>query len=258
MPPPDTTSLYFSLAHDGAVGGLAVANEDIVVFDGSGFSVYFDGSDVGLGGLAIDAFAITGPNEILFSFSEPGTIPGISNTVDDSDVVKFVAASLGDNTAGSFSFYFDGSDVGLTLNAEDLDAVELLPNGHLLLSTLGSFGVTGVSGYDEDVIEFTPASLGENTAGAWVLYFDGSDVGFGDGAGEDADGLAVDAAGKVYLSSAGRFSVPGVAGEDDDVFVFTPTSTGTNTVGTYASSLFFDGSAYGLGTNNNLFAIDLP
>jgi hypothetical protein len=83
-------------------------------------------------------------------------------------------------------------------------------------------------------------------------------VGFWDGAGEDADGLAIDASGKLYFSSAGRFSVPGVAGEDDDVFVFTPTSTGSNTSGTYASTLLFDGSAYGLGPNNGLFAIDLP
>ena len=47
-------------------------------------------------------------------------------------------------------------------------------------------------------------------------------------------------------------------GGDDDVFVFTPTSPGANTAGTYASSLFFDGSAYGLGPNNGLFAIDVP
>jgi len=257
-PPPGTTSLYLSLAYDGAVGGLAAANEDVVAFDGSGFSVYFDGSDVGLGSLAIDAFAITSPDEILFSFSEPGAVPGILDAVDDSDVVRFAATSLGADTAGSFSLYFDGSDVGLTFNAEDLDAVELLPSGHLLFSTLGSFGVTGVSGADEDLVEFAPTSLGENTAGAWSLYFDGSDVGFWDGAGEDADGLAIDAAGKLYFSSAGRFSVPGVAGEDDDVFVFTPTSTGSNTSGTYASTLLFDGSAYGLGPNNGLFAIDLP
>jgi hypothetical protein len=257
-PPPGTTSLYFSLAYDGTVGGLAAANEDIVAFNGSGFNVYFDGSDVGLGSLAIDGFAITGPKEILFSFSEPGAVPGISGTVDDSDIVQFAATSLGDNTAGSFSLYFDGSDVGLTFNAEDIDAVESLPNGDLLFSTLGSFGVTGVSGYDEDVIEFTPSSLGENTAGSWALYFDGSDVGFWDGAGEDVDALAVDVAGNIYLSSAGRFAVPAVAGQDDDVFVFTPSSTGSNTAGTYGSTLFFDGSAYGLGTNNNLFAIDLP
>jgi hypothetical protein len=246
------------LAYNGAVGGLAAANEDIVAFDGSHFSVYFDGSDVGLSSLAIDAFAITGPNEILFSFSEPGSISGITDTVDDSDVVRFSATSLGDNTAGSFSLWLDGSDVGLTFNAEDIDALEVLPNGHVLLSTTGGIGVTGVSGTDEDVIEFAPTSLGEDTAGVWGFYFDGSDVGFWDGAGEDADALAIDAAGNLYFSSAGRFSVPGVAGEDDDVFVFTPTSTGTNTAGTYASTLFFDGSAYGLGANNNLFAIDLP
>ena len=34
--------------------------------------------------------------------------------------------------------YFDGSDVGLTATAEDVDALELLTNGNLLLSTEGA------------------------------------------------------------------------------------------------------------------------
>jgi hypothetical protein len=41
------------------------------------------------------------------------------------------------------------------------------------------------------------------------------------------------------------------------VFVFTPSSLGSTTLGTFASALFFDGSLYGLGSND-VFAIDLP
>jgi hypothetical protein len=41
------------------------------------------------------------------------------------------------------------------------------------------------------------------------------------------------------------------------VFVFVPTSLGATTVGTYLSTLFFDGSQYGLG-GNDLFALDVP
>jgi hypothetical protein len=246
--------LYFSLGSGGTVGGVSVANEDIVAFDGTQFSLYFDGSDVGLSSFTIDAFAVTGPSEILLSFTGSGTVGGVST--DDSDVVRFTATSLGATTAGSFSMYFDGSDVGLTTSDEDVDAIELLSNGHLLVSTTGSVSVSGVSGADEDLLEFTPTSLGPSTAGSWSLYFDGSDVGLSSSS-EDVDGLAVDASGNVYLSTTGSFSVNGRSGADEDVFVFTPSSLGSTTAGTFAPALFFDGSLYGLG-GNDLFAIDLP
>jgi hypothetical protein len=74
---------------------------------------------------------------------------------------------------------------------------------------------------------------------------------------ELVDGAAVAANGDIYLSTISIFDVPGVSGENADVFVFTPTSTGTNTAGSYSPTLFFDGSAAGLGTDN-VDAIDLP
>jgi hypothetical protein len=51
--------------------------------------------------------------------------------------------------------------------------------------------------------------------------------------------------------------VPGVAGADEDVVVFTPTALGAATAGTFSSTLYFDGSAFGLAAND-VFAIDLP
>ena len=244
--------LYFSLSDDGNVGGLSVSNHDIVAFDGTNFSLYFDGSDVGLGdSFRLDAFSIDQSlGEILMSSSRSGTLPGISGEVDDSDIVKFTGASLGDTTSGTFSLYFDASDVGLTEFGEDVDALELLPDGRLLVSTSRSFEVPGVSGKDEDIIVFTPTSLGSNTSGTWELYFDGGDVGLGKGS-EDVDGLAVDGSGKIHLSTRGKFAVPGVRGRGEDVFEFDPTN------GTFNAALPLDGSLYGL-SGNNVWAIDLP
>ncbi len=48
----------------------------------------------------------------------------------------------------------------------------------------------------------------------------------------------------------------GVSGRDEDVFVFTPSSLGSSTAGTFAATLFFDGSAYGL-SGNDIYGIDL-
>ncbi len=248
--------LYLSLGSSATLpGGLSVANEDILAFDGSAFSLYFDGSDVGLSSFTIDAFTIMSPAEILLSFTSSGTVGGVS--MDDSDVLKFTATSLGSNTAGTFSMYFDGSDVGLTSSDEDIDAIERLSDGRLLVSTTGSPSVTGVSSAaDEDLLEFTPTSLGATTAGSWRLYFDGSDVGL-TSSDEDVDAGAVDAAERIYLSTTGSFAVTGISGADEDVFVFVPTLLGSTTQGTFLGSLFFDGSAFGL-SGNDVYAIDLP
>ncbi len=249
------TLLYFSLSSSTTVGGLSVADEDIIAFDGAAFSLHFDGSDVGLSGARIDGFAFVGSTEILMSFSSSESVPGIGS-VDDSDIVKFTATSLGPTTSGTFELYFDGSDVSLTRSREDIDAVELLPDGRLLLSTQGSFSVPGLSGADEDVFVFTPTSLGANTAGTFAAYFDGSDVSVSS-SDEDIYGLAVDLTGDLYFSTRGNFSVPGASGADEDVFVFTPTSLGSNTHGTFASILFFDGSVWGL-SGNDIYGMDLP
>ncbi len=241
---------YFSLLSDQTVGGVAIANEDIVSFDGTKFEVYFDGSDVELGSLTINAFDIIAPNEILFSFTTAATIGGIS--ADDSDILRFTATALGSTTAGSWSMYFDGSDVGLSTNDEDVDAIHLLDDGTLLVSTLGAFSVPTLSGQDEDILRFKPTSLGPTTAGSWSMYFDGSNFGLADTNAEDVDAVAVKD-GDIYLSTLGNFAVAGVSGADEDIFRFTPSSLSDNgniVAGSYSNALFFDGSAYGLAAND--------
>jgi hypothetical protein len=248
--------LYFALAAGGTVGGFAVANEDVIAWNDSGFSLVFDGSDVGVGGLVVDALARIGADQLLLSFSAAGTVPGVAGTVDDSDVVLFEAQSLGQTTAGSFSMYFDGSDAGLSTSAENIDGIDVLANGNLVISTTGNATVPGASAGDEDILQFAPSSLGATTAGTWSMYFDGSDVGLSS-TGEDVDGASVSTDGTVYLTTNGAFSVPGVSGQNEDVFVFTPTSLGATTSGSYSPTLFFDGSVFGLGSND-VNAIDVP
>ncbi len=105
------------------------------------------------------------------------------SSVQDEDLIVFNATSLGSVTAGSFAWYFDGSDVGLSTSAdEDVDAFHLDALGRLYFSTLGNFAVTGASGSDEDVFRFTPTALGSSTAGSFTLYLDGSAVGIPTGA----------------------------------------------------------------------------
>ncbi|MEB3211050.1 MAG: right-handed parallel beta-helix repeat-containing protein [Leptolyngbyaceae bacterium] len=240
--------LFFSLTKGTRLQGINVANEDIIHFDGSQFTKVFDGSDVGLNRVIIDAFDMVSADTILMSFNTPITLPGVGR-VDDSDIVQFTATRLGEETAGSFELYFDGSDVGLTRNGEDIDALTRMPTGELIISTHSSFTVPGVSGRDEDLLLFTPTNLGEETSGRWSMYVDGSDVGLA-AKSENIDGVSVDGAGRILLSTAGNFSVPGLSGADEDGFIFKPTSLGSRTAGHYEPTLFFEGAPFGLDTND--------
>jgi hypothetical protein len=205
--------------------------------------MFFDGSDVGAAGKDLNGFVFLSDGSILMTFDDNLNLPGLFN-VDDSDIVQFFPTSLGPNTAGTFSLYFDGSDVGLTTRGEEVDALGLAPDGRLVLSTRRAFNVSGVSGQDEDLLVFNATSLGSTTGGTFDLYFDGSDVGLGY---KDIEGTWIDpATGEIYLSINRPFSLPGVNGDGSDIFVCDPSSLGASTSCTF--SPFWDGSANGFGS----------
>ncbi|MCA9971721.1 MAG: hypothetical protein KC425_15960 [Anaerolineales bacterium] len=243
-PPTGSDVIYVSSTTNGNAGGVAFNDEDIVRYDtGSGtWAMYFDGSDVGVTG-DVNGFALLGDGSLLLTFDNGISVPGVG-TVDDSDVVRFYPTSTGATTAGTFAWYFDGSDVGLTTSGEDIDAIEVLGDGRILISTTGSFSVSGASGTDEDLVAFTPSALGATTSGSWALYFDGSDVGLNTSSSEDVNGTWVDgSSGDIYLSTLGAFSVSGASGDGADIFVCNPGSLGSSTSCTF--SPYWDGSANG-------------
>ncbi len=241
---PTGPNLYLSSAGSGTAGSVSFADEDVLIRNqGTGaWSLYFDGSDVGLTNQDVDAFEMLADGSLLFSFDGDFTLSGFA-AVDDSDILKFVPTSTGSNTAGAWSWYFDGSDVGLSTTAEDVDALAVLPDGRIIISTIDAVSVTGVSGADEDLLAFTPAALGSATSGTWAMYFDGSDVGLADTTNEDINAIDIDSAGKVYISTVGAFSVTGVSGDGSDVIVCTPGSLGSTTACTWA--MYWDGSVNG-------------
>jgi hypothetical protein len=229
------------------VGDLSgVAGGDIIFFDGSEWSMYFDASDVGIT-VGVNAFHVLDADTLLISLADPTNINGIG-AVDDHDILQFDATSMGEVTAGAFSLYLDGEDVGLDKNQENINALHLLPDGHLLISTLGQPSVPGVFAKDEDLLEFTPISLGASTAGTWSLYLDGSDVAL-NGGGEP-DGVAVAEDDDIYLSAEGSFAMAGVSGGEEDVFICTPLSLGEESGCEFHAELYFDGSVWGLAGND--------
>jgi hypothetical protein len=190
---------------------------------------------------------------LLIVFSNNVVLNGLAVTAQD--IVQFDATSLGSTTAGTFSMYFNGADVGLDdATTEKIDAMGILPDGRILISTAGNPIVPGVTtAKDEDLLALSPNTLGDNTSGSWELYFDGSNVGLAETTSEDLDAASV-VGENIYLSTTGDFAVNGVAGAGEDVFVCAVSALGTGTTCSYSSTLFFDGSAWGL-VGNSLDAL---
>jgi hypothetical protein len=235
--------VYVSSSSGGTAGGVTFAEEDILAYNtvSGTWSMLFDGSDVGISE-DLNGFLLLNDGSILITFKASFSLSGLG-TVDDSDIVQFFPTSTGPNTAGSFSLYFDGSDVGLSDSSEDIDAIGRAPDGRLVISTTGSFSVSGVSGKDEDLLVFNDTSFGLSTSGSFDLYFDGSDVGLSD-SGKDANGTWIDAVtGEIYLTTDDDYSVTGVSGDNSDIFICAPGSLGSSTSCTF--SPFWDGSANG-------------
>ena len=255
--PPPTGGTLVYLVNNGGISVPGVGNlssDDVYVYDvNSGtFSLYFDGSDVGITSGAMDAIAFLPDGDMLFSRSAAMSIPGLTGgpsgtSVDDSDIIRFTPSSTGANTAGVFTFYFDGSDVGLTSNGEDIDGLSLDGSGNLVVSSVGGFSGNGQSGADEDFHVFNATSLGASTSGTFSRLFDGSDVGMGGNGAEDICALHWGSSNEFYFSTIGTGAMNGgYSVVDEDVTLFTATSTGNATAGSF--SLFLDLSAAGIST----------
>ena len=254
---PKRPIVYVSSSSNGRVDGISFADEDILAFDTGNktWSMYFDGSDVGIGNKDTDAFFITKDGDILISFQSPASIPSLGK-IETSDIVKFIPTSLGHNTAGRFEWYFDGSSAGLTKGTENIDAIGFTSDGRLVISTAGPFQVESLSVKGEDLVVFSASNFGPHTSGVWDMYFDGSDVGLSHPQ-ENIWGTWIDAnTGDIYLTTKGDFSVPGLKGSGNSIFICHPESLGVNTTCNFG--MFWDGLRYDFGHEIvDGFSIDL-
>jgi hypothetical protein len=242
--PPNT--LYISNSSNADVGSLVFNDEDIVTYDltTGTWSMYFDGSDVGLSASSqeIDALHVNDDGTILLSLGAADTLPDVG-AVDDFDILRFIPTSLGDITAGTYEFYLNGEDVGLA--GEDIDALGFDPNGDLVISLRGSYDLGTVKGGDEDMLIL-------DSGGSWQLYVDGSAVGLNDASSEDINGTWIDANGDIFLTVRGAFSVAGLTDDSAVIFTCVPGSLSPITSCTFGP--YWDGSLFGLvGENINGF-----
>jgi len=245
--------LYVSSTSSVMVGGLRANDEDILAYNHANgvWAMLFDGSDVGISG-DVDAFAFLDNGALLLSLDAPATLPGLG-AVDDSDIVQFSPTQLGSVTSGSFTLWLDGSDVGLSDEAEDIDVIDFAPDGRLLISPSDGLTVGAITGRDEDLFVLNNARFGEASSGDWAIYLDGSDVGVA--SGRDINGGWVDpVTGAIYLSTNGAYTVAGFSGDEDDIFICIPVTLGADSRCTFQR--YWNGDEVGFGSER-LDGIDL-
>ena len=130
----DDGSLLISSSGTMRVSGLTAKDEDIALFTPSSignssagsFEMWFDGSDVGLsssGSEDVDAISLS-PGGTAVSLSTRGSFSVTDLSGGDEDLFDFNYSSLGSNTSGTFSMFFDGSDLGVASKVDILAACE--------------------------------------------------------------------------------------------------------------------------------------
>ncbi len=187
-----------------------------------------DATIVSYGGGDIGGSVTDYPTNNDLGFSGDGYIE-----LDPDGELEFIPPS---DFAGPFTFQYrlenEGgfSDATVTIYVGPRPVV--MGGDLIYVSTAGGGTVDSITFEDEDVL------LYDSGADTWALFIDGSDLGLGTA---DIDGFALRTDGSILMSLTAPRTIPGVGPTDDsDILLFTPTSTGETTAGTF--SLFVDGS----------------
>ena len=240
-----TQTLYFSTDNNNTPPGAGGGGDDADIYrwnSGNSYTRVIDasgGGSLGLpGGANVDGFVRVDDTHFYMSFSDGVTIPipGPDLSVADDDVVYY--------NAGTWSLFFDGTANGLPTSS-DIDGLTVVDTTHLYMSFNDNVTIPipgpDLSVADEDIVYFN--------AGTWSLFFDGTANGLPNSA--DIDGLTVVDSTHFYISFNGSvtISIPGpdLSVADEDVVYY---NAG-------AWSLYFDGSANGLGSGFDLDAISV-
>jgi len=148
----DQEGVMFSVDTATTLGGMEVRPRDVLEEEGTGLVFTFIGGDNGVpDGVSVDAVSRDRANgDLLLSFDRTFTLPG-SLLARPAGVFRF-----NDN---SFASEFDASILAESAN---LDAVQLLDNGNMLMSFDIDLVLPGNSGSihaaDDDIVEYDPAT----------------------------------------------------------------------------------------------------
>jgi FtsP/CotA-like multicopper oxidase with cupredoxin domain len=158
------TQFYLSFTGQVNVPGIGnVQDEDVVFFNGTSWSLFFDGSVRGLTGTSatdLDAISIVG-GQLFFSTDNGAIPPGAGGVGDDADIYRW-------NGASTYTRVIDASAAPYSLPAAaNVDGFVRVDATHFYLSFSADTTVSVLGAVqDEDVIYYNN--------GIWSVYFDGT------------------------------------------------------------------------------------
>ncbi len=181
---PAAGALYVTARGGNVPGAGAYQKNDILKWNGSAWSIWFDGATAGLPPTAqIAAFDVdNAAGSVWVVIRQAMKLPGVG---------KMQPYQIAYYNGSTWSRFFDGGDVGLKTSGERINGLEVLPGSvspigtgcqyYLLISTVAGGGVpiggTNVNFTGEDVLGFCMTQGGANTAGSWHLLFEGQSEG---------------------------------------------------------------------------------
>jgi hypothetical protein len=162
-----------------------------------------------------------GATTIILSTDATETLGGLTFT--DGALAEY------DPATDTATLYFDEN---LFSGNENIDAVYVLSNGNIILSTDGSATLGGLSFDAGDLVEYNPTT---NTA---TLFFD---EGLFVGGNENIDAVHILDSGNIILSSSDSATLGGLTFGGGDLIEYNPIID--------TATLFFDGSLFGASEN---------
>ncbi|MBI4515990.1 MAG: hypothetical protein HY699_09280, partial [Deltaproteobacteria bacterium] len=228
-PTPPPCDLLLSTETGATLGGLTFLDGDLVDYDpATDTATLFLSESLFSNDANIDAVDRLSNGHLIISTVDTETLGGLTFT--DGSLADYNPAT---NTA---TLYF--AESLFTSGDEDVDAVDVLANGHLILSTESGATLGGLTFLDGDLVDYDPVA---NTA---TLFFAESLFTSGD---EDVDAARVLANGHIILSTEGGATLGGLSFNDGDLVDYDPVA---NTATLYFSESLFSG-------NEDIDAVDM-
>ncbi len=228
---PVNATIILSTDATETLGGLTFYDGDIAEYDpATDTATLYFGENLFGGNENIDALHVLASGNIILSTSNTKTsLLGGGLSFGNGDLIEY-------NPTTSSATLFFGE--GLFGSDEDIDAVHILTNGNIILSTIDGATLGGLSFGDGDLIEYNPTT---ETA---TLFFDESLF----SADEDIDAVHILESGNIVLSTGGAATLGGLSFANGDLIEYNPT--------TYTATLYFDESLFS--SNANIDAVHVP
>ncbi|MEZ4621612.1 MAG: hypothetical protein R2867_39770 [Caldilineaceae bacterium] len=174
-------NMRMAFGDEGEVG--SIQDEDVVLYQAGIWTIFFNGTDAGLNSgnsEDVDSFGLLSDGSFVISTAGNPNLPGLSGLADE-DLMRCVPQNSDPISTCNWSLYVDGSDVGLTDGSEDINGASVSSAGNIYMTTVGNFGVAGLSGNRSDVFICNEPTTGSTTScTSFAMFFDGNANGISD------------------------------------------------------------------------------